>query len=245
MSGWLAVIIYLKGGVSVGGIGSGRYGTWGESRMTRVDECFSLDVSTIRREGRFVSCDWFPEESDRTPHLFKKIRVISGSRQSLHLKLQFWDSAAPEREPKAVETEIKLSWTACNYGGCRPWFLCPADNCGKRVRVLYCPPDEIDLRCRECCRLSYRSRHRSGDESFRLRNKYHWVQHRLNRRGLPFQILGDVPHRPKGMHRKTYLSLLLEQFKAMVLIEQAEACRLDRENREAQNLLKLMGVRPD
>lgn len=213
--------------------------------MTRIDEVFSLDVSSIRWEGRFVSRDWFAEESEGIPQLFKKVRIVSESRESLQLELQLWDSNAQDTEPQVIESKISLSWTACNFGGWRPWFLCPADNCGRRVRVLYCPPDETDLRCRECRRLSYRSRHRSGDESFRLWNKYHWVQHRLNRRGLPFQILGDVPHRPKGMHRKTYLSLLLEQFRAMALFEQTEACRLDRENRQAQNLLRLMGVKPD
>jgi Transposase DDE domain len=44
----------------------------------------------------------------------------------------------------AVKTQIwiavsvyVLEWTPCNYGGARPWFLCPMDGCRRRVAVLY------------------------------------------------------------------------------------------------------------
>ncbi len=36
-----------------------------------------------------------------------------------------------------MEYAVQLDWTACTYGGARPWFLCPAESCGRRVAKLY------------------------------------------------------------------------------------------------------------
>jgi hypothetical protein len=31
---------------------------------------------------------------------------------------------------------VGLDWTACNLGGQRPWFICPARGCERRVAIL-------------------------------------------------------------------------------------------------------------
>src|SRR5829696_7809844 len=38
-----------------------------------------------------------------------------------------------------VKEPVSLEWTPCNFGGERPWFLCPGAGCGRRVAVLYGP----------------------------------------------------------------------------------------------------------
>jgi len=43
---------------------------------------------------------------------------------------------------------VSLSWTACNFGGERPWFICPGAGWGRRVAVLYGPGRTF--LCRHC-----------------------------------------------------------------------------------------------
>ena len=44
---------------------------------------------------------------------------------------------------------VFLSWTLCQYGGARPWFLCPS--CRRRVAILY---GGAVFACRHCYRAS-------------------------------------------------------------------------------------------
>jgi len=36
---------------------------------------------------------------------------------------------------RTVPQNIRVSWTACRFGGARPWFHCPY--CDRRVAILY------------------------------------------------------------------------------------------------------------
>jgi hypothetical protein len=45
--------------------------------------------------------------------------------------------------------------TRCNYGGTRPWFLCPT--CDDRRAVLHAPPAGGRFGCRRCLGLLYLS----------------------------------------------------------------------------------------
>jgi len=64
--------------------------------------------------------------------------------------------------------KIKLTTTACHFGGVRYWFICPLSAngvyCGRRVGTLYLGPGGKYFGCRHCYNLSYESRNetRSG-----------------------------------------------------------------------------------
>ncbi len=58
--------------------------------------------------------------------------------------------------PRELDDELRLTWTPCNFGGSRPWFVCP--KCGTRAAVLSAFPR---FRCRACHPLVYASTHRS------------------------------------------------------------------------------------
>ena len=60
------------------------------------------------------------------------------------------------RYPQNLDDQLCLNWTPCNFGGQRPWFICP--DCGERAAVLYAFPR---FRCRACHLLVYASTHRS------------------------------------------------------------------------------------
>lgn len=57
------------------------------------------------------------------------------------------------QEWEEVNQAVHLSWTPCNYGGRRPWFIC--GNCGRRVAVIYAGGKYFA--CRHCYDLTYRS----------------------------------------------------------------------------------------
>ena len=99
-------------------------------------------------------------------------------------------------EWKSEEYPVYLHWTPCNYGGRRPWFLCPAQGCGRRVAVLY---GGGIFACRHCHGLNYRSQHEPAWD--RALTRYQKIRVKLG--GHP----GDAyafPSKPKGMHWHTY-----------------------------------------
>jgi hypothetical protein len=60
---------------------------------------------------------------------------------------------------KSIERRVPLTWTACHFGGKRPWFVCSVcangRYCGRRVAVLYLAGDSFA--CRRCYGLAYES----------------------------------------------------------------------------------------
>jgi hypothetical protein len=112
---------------------------------------------------------------------------------------------------------VHLTWTRCNYGGKRPWFIClggvEGDYCGRRVAKLY-GADSYFL-CRHCYRLVYDSQRQ--DYARRKLTKTQNIRARL---GSSRSLLEPFPPKPKGMHWSTYWRLRL---KAMVAEQQSLA----------------------
>lgn len=100
------------------------------------------------------------------------------------------------------EHVIKVTWTECNYGGLRPWFLC--QKCGKKAAILYLKRSKLG--CRICQRLTYLMSQSDKLNRTTIQNR-RTCEKRL--RGRPDVIAGMTlpPSRPKGMHRKTYEKL--------------------------------------
>jgi len=98
------------------------------------------------------------------------------------------------------EYPVYLEWTACHYGGSRPWFICPARACERRVAVLY---GSGLFACRECHQLAYESQ-REAPYS-RALSRAQAIHEKLGGTG----ITGDpFPEKPKGMHHRTYWGLV-------------------------------------
>jgi hypothetical protein len=99
---------------------------------------------------------------------------------------------------KPMEYAVPLDWTACTYGGSRPWFLCPAIGCGRRVAKL-CLGGSAIFACRHCYRLVYESQRESDDD--RAARRAETIRQRLGWEPGIFNLPGG---RPKGMHRCTF-----------------------------------------
>lgn len=65
-----------------------------------------------------------------------------------------------------------LIFTDCNFGGKRPWFVCP---CGREVKALYIGGSDTKAYCRHCLKLTYqttREPNYSRAEFRLLKNQY-------------------------------------------------------------------------
>lgn len=101
---------------------------------------------------------------------------------------------------------VRLTWTACNYGGRRSWLVCPARGCGRRVAVLY---GNGIFACRRCFQLAYESQRETDD--YRALRRAQTIRERL---GGTANMLKPFPQKPKGMHWRTYVRLQAEHDRA-------------------------------
>lgn len=98
-----------------------------------------------------------------------------------------------------VSIPIRISWSPCNYGGQRPWLLCPY--CGRRVSALHLSSNARQLACRHCFRMTYATR--NTDDQDRLHIRRRKLFRRLGAKGS-IDRYTRIPRRPKGMWRSTY-----------------------------------------
>jgi hypothetical protein len=186
----------------VGGLGSGNW--YRLDKKTTADECHSLDIRDLHREGllkpgcRFRS-SWSRagRETVSIRGFVYRDRVVLSYRHRSGLSVEWED----------VKEPVSLEWTPCNFGGERPWFLCPGAGCGRRVAVLY-GPGKYFL-CQHCYDLRYESqREDTKDRALRRARK---IRQRLSGSA---NMLEPFPERPKGMHHDTYMRLFWEHHEA-------------------------------
>jgi hypothetical protein len=97
------------------------------------------------------------------------------------------------QDGQPIEQSVYLGWTRPQFGGRRPWFICP--RCNRRVALLYLCGER--WACRICCELAYRSElELKGYRGQMMTQKF---QARLggDRSGFEFS------DKPRGMHWKT------------------------------------------
>jgi len=116
----------------------------------------TLDVRLLQRNGLLASGKSFTYDWKRGD---RAIAGIRGRTQEERVILSYWHRRG-EGEWEFFKYEVQLTWTTCNFRGERGWFLCPGENCGRRVAILY--SGEI-FACRQCKGLVYDSqRSRAG-----------------------------------------------------------------------------------
>ena len=110
-----------------------------------------------------------------------------------------------EIDGEPVSHYLSFTWTPCHFGGKRPWFICR--HCGRQVGVLYILG--VELRCRHCADLAYRSQ--SENKWRRATRRANKIRRRLRDEGNSFL---SIPPRPKGMHHTTYYRLAEKLYEA-------------------------------
>lgn len=185
----------------MGGLGSGSYYRW-QGKST-VEECRRLDVNWLNNRGYLVQGAMSSVRWTRDGEYSGSI----GIRAEASGLLLEYRSRSGARKWENVTEYVPLSWTACNYGGWRPWFICPGASCGRRVGKLYSAGRYF--LCRHCYGLAYASQRENT--SGRMLMKAQNIRRRL---GSSTSMVEPFPDKPKGMHWRTYMRLQNEHDKA-------------------------------
>ena len=204
----------------MGGFGSGRreYAT-----TPTVEECRAMDTDKLKDLTEHPNATgeiyWGDPDDDDTSYLAWRtegVRELDGEERADRVRFRYTTTHYPSEESTTVEYVVRFDYTEPNFGGVRPWFICP--ECDTRRRKLYLPPRRNADRylCRECYDLGYRSSRTSGNELERAEQRYRKAFAKAdaeNRRPHP-NNLPYTPDRPKGMHRDTFDELLADVRKA-------------------------------
>jgi len=79
--------------------------------------------------------------------------MVEGGDRAERVVLMFRHRSGPSVEWEDAQQPVTLEWTSCNFGGNRPWFICPNAGCDRRVAVLHAAGKWFP--CRHCYDLSY------------------------------------------------------------------------------------------
>ena len=175
----------------MGGSGSGR--RWHYSAKDAVEGYRSIDVRWLKREGMLS-----PGANRRITwsRQGEVVASVNIGAEPGHVFLTYRHRSGGG-DWKDESYPIQLVTTPCHMGGERPWFLCPARGCGKRVAVLY---SGAIFACRHCHQLAYPSQREGG--MYRSVRRVDRIRDRL---GWPGGALkGSGWGKPKGMHWCTY-----------------------------------------
>jgi len=175
----------------MGGTGSGRFG----AKKTTSDYR-KLDIRRLKSEGLLLPNLAFEWQWSRHGKVFASIRMRTEENR---VRLIYRHRNHGEDEWQDENYPVYLDWTACHLGSKRPWFLCPARGCDRRVALLY---GGGIFACRHCYQLAYDSQRetsydRAAHRADKIRKKLGWEPGILNGNGW----------KPKGMHWITYQRL--------------------------------------
>jgi hypothetical protein len=190
----------------MGGVGSGNWYRF--DKKTTTGECHNVDVRYLHREGLLKPGRWFSLRWSQADRETGSIGiVVEGTEPPERVILNYRHRIGPGDVWEDVQEPVPLEWTSCNFGGERPWFICPGAGCGRRVAILY-GPGRYFL-CRHCYDLVYESQREN--EMHRALRRAQAIRERL---GGSANMTKPFPERPKGMHWSTYDRLWWEHDEA-------------------------------
>lgn len=175
----------------MGGQGSGRF-SLGRRRPT-TSQRFALDARFLHRYGVLREGGRFSMAVEYENAPVADIDAFY-TRAGVRMAASYHSR---DKRPYLRLDDLLVEWTDCNYGGSRPWFICPRSGCERRAAVLYWG---AGFACRCCLGLAYDSQNQQPLDRLSRRIAKHTAK-LVVRDGLPNQ-------RPAGMHERTYLRLL-------------------------------------
>lgn len=181
----------------MGGMGSGR------NRLNRLlGEVRSVDVRALHRRGALA---------DGVGSLYKwknqgmeiAYAHVRSSRSSIAICYRVVDV---DHRWSTGHFTVNLVWIPCNYGGIRPFFICPSSDCRRHAATLYLGDR---LNCRVCQHLSYPCQRISPCDRSLARTQA--IRVKL---GGSADISLPFPAKPKGMNSFRYVRLSLKALRA-------------------------------
>jgi hypothetical protein len=156
-----------------------------------------LDVRRIHKAGLLVPGASFIWQWLRGEEQIAYIN-IRAEEERLVFAYRVRNNGGPWQD---MEYPVSLDWTACHLGGQRPWFICPASGCGRRVAILY---GGTVFACRHCHNLAYTCQREAAHD--RLLGRALKIRARLGWEG-------EYGSKPKGMHWRTFERLEEEHYR--------------------------------
>jgi hypothetical protein len=177
----------------MGGSGSGRMFHFSSKGTTESMQ--GLDIRKLYSDGLLKPNLSFSVSWDH--NRMGKDTIIMKTEQDA-IRLFYRNRSAGETEWQDIETPVRITWSKCNYGGYRPWFLCP--KCYKRVAILYGGKYFL---CRHCHHLVYESQNEGNlfRQAASCMNKARKIRRRL---GASENVDSCILDKPKYMHWKTF-----------------------------------------
>lgn len=168
-----------------------------KDRKRTVEDCLSIDSRTMARSNSLIdgaAGTWVWRNGEN-----EIISSIGYLHQGGVLALQY------AIDGQAIQQHIRVTFTPCNYGKHRYWFLCPNHDCGKRIAKLYLANGLFH--CRHCHKLNYQiqqcpKRYVAKLNMQRMRIKLGWP---LDRDQVPF--INKV-YKPLNKNQKTFQTMV-------------------------------------
>lgn len=166
--------------------GGSRYGAGRPGWKRKAEASLALDIRHIARKGLFRpgAFSWTWTNTHTGEHTNSVGVRVPDDKSRVILNYQWTPYGG---DAQSVECSLWIDQTACNYGGSRPWFLCPV--CWRRCSVVYFGRGRYA--CRHCNQVAYYSQ--SEDLMGRAWRQQRKIEARLI----------DGWRKPKGMHWKT------------------------------------------
>lgn len=137
-------------------------------KKSTVEDCRSVGISFLRKHDYFCgyrsgNIVWKNSYDEVTARIGI---AVSTADENKYAKFDYTITDRDSEEKADYNYKVGLTTTPCNLGGVRYWFICPLNTngvyCGRRVGVLYLPPNGRYFGCRHCYNLSYESRNESN-----------------------------------------------------------------------------------
>lgn len=177
----------------MGGLGSGG---WNASGAATTTDHRRIDVGKMQHAGALepgAAHIWSWARNGETTARISSIGREDGLALAYNWRL------AGEEDWTSITQLINVAYTACRFGGSRPYFVCP--RCSSRRLHLYGAGKYFY--CRDCAQLTYQSRReRVRDRMLRR------AQDLRERLGASLTLRSPLPPRPKHMRRATYDKLV-------------------------------------
>lgn len=136
-------------------------GRYYDNAKTTVEDSLKLSIFRLKEWNLLECFDCYTTVTWTSSLLGTKntvgLHVYAGKRDEPYISLQYTHTNH-NGESERYFYNVIMATTVCNFGGVRYWFICPLNNCGRKVAKLYKPLGEKYFGCRHCYDLSYESR---------------------------------------------------------------------------------------
>jgi hypothetical protein len=168
----------------MGGWGSGRPSGYGKRK---AEDALPVDIRKWARQGLIFPGSTITSSWSIGGRVHSSIGAVALADR---LILQY------KYRGESIEQDIRFTWTRCNFGGKRIWFLCPY--CSRRCAVVYSCGKYFA--CRICGNIAYSTQNESRRE--RLFTKADKLRKKI---GAKAGAANSLPiFKPKNMRQKTW-----------------------------------------